>query len=69
MLRNSPPVVDLMVVITYVAHDVVTTLGFGCILVKTSDNVGTTLSQRCVSDVVATTKNVRFWLGLGRDVG
>ena len=69
MLRNSTPVVDLLVIITLVAHDVVTTLGFGYILVQTSDNVGMTLSQRCVSDVVATTKNVRFWLGLGRDVG
>ena len=38
-------------------HDVVTTLGFGCILVATSDNVVTTLSQRCVSDVVTTTKS------------
>ena len=34
-----------------------TTLGFGCILVATSDNVVTTLPQRCVSDVVTTTKN------------
>ena len=40
-----------------VAHDVVTTLGLGCILVATSDNVVTTLSQRCVSDVVTSTKN------------
>ena len=39
------------------AHDVVTTLDFGCILVATSDNVVTTLSQRFVSDVVTTTKN------------
>ena len=38
------------------AHDVVTTLGFGYILVTTSDNVVTTLSQRCVSDVVTKTK-------------
>ena len=37
-------------------QDVVTTLGFGCILVATSDNVVTTLSQRCVSDLVTTTK-------------
>ena len=33
------------------AQDVVTTLGFGCILVATSDNVVTTLLQRCVFDV------------------
>ena len=46
------------------AHDVVTTLGFSCILVATSDNIVTTLffrrryynqklalSQRCVFDV------------------
>ena len=56
------------------AHDVVTTLGFGCILVATSDNVVTILSQRCVSDVVITTKNERcynvvfstsvFWNGI-----
>ena len=39
------------------AHDVVTTLGFGCILLATLDNVVTTLPQRCVSDVVTTTKN------------
>ena len=39
------------------AHDVVTTLGFGCILVATLDNIVTTLSQRCVSGVVTTTKN------------
>ena len=38
------------------AHDVVTTLDFGCILVATSDNVVTTLSQRCVSNVVTITK-------------
>ena len=39
------------------AHDVVATLGFGCILVATLDNVVTTLSQHCVSDVITTTKN------------
>ena len=39
------------------AHDVVATLGFGYILVATSDNVVTTLSQRCASDVITTTKN------------
>ena len=39
------------------ARDVVTTLSFGCILVATSDNVFTTLSQRCVPDFVTTTKN------------
>ena len=38
-------------------QDVVTTLGFGCILVATSDNVVTTLSQCSVSDVVTTTKH------------
>ena len=39
------------------AHDVVTTLGFGCSLVLTLDNVATTLSQRGVFDVVTATKN------------
>ena len=43
------------------AHDVVTTLGFGCILVVTSDNVVTMLSQRCISDVITTTKNWRCY--------
>ena len=33
-------------------HDVVTTLGYACILVATSNYVNTTLSQRYVSDVV-----------------
>ena len=33
--------------IIQLAQDVVTTLGFGCILVVTSDNIVTTLSQRC----------------------
>ena len=42
---------------TQLAHDVVTTLGFGYFLVAKSDNVVTTLSQHCVSDVVTTTKN------------
>ena len=42
---------------TQLAHDVVATLGFGCILVATSDNVVTTLSQHCVSDPTTTTKN------------
>ena len=43
------------------AHEIVTTLGFGCILIAMSDNVVTTLSPHCVSDVVATTKtNVVF---------
>ena len=39
------------------AHDVVTTLGFDCILVATSDNVVVTLSQRYVSDIVTATKS------------
>ena len=43
--------------LSQLAHNVVTTLGFGCILVATSDNVVITMSQRCVSDVVTTTKN------------
>ena len=43
--------------LTQLAHDVVATLGFGCILVATSDNVVTMLSQHCVSDVITTTKN------------
>ena len=38
------------------AHDIVTTLGFGCILVAMSDNVVTMLSQSCVSNVVTTTR-------------
>ena len=42
---------------TQLAHGVVTTLGFGCILVATSDNVVTTLSQRYGCDVITTTKN------------
>ena len=42
---------------TQLAHDVVATLDFGCILVATPDNVVTTLSQHCVSDVITTTKN------------
>ena len=37
--------------IAQLAHDVVATLGFGCILVATSDNVVTTLLQRRVFDV------------------
>ena len=36
---------------TQLAHYVVTTLGFGCILVATLDNVVTTLLQRRVFDV------------------
>ena len=47
----------LFLVNTQLTHDIVTMLGFGCFLVATSDNVVTTLSQRCVSDVVTTTKN------------
>ena len=47
--------------IIQLAQDVVTTLGFGCILVVTSDNIVTTLSQRCVSDVATTTKNLRCY--------
>ena len=43
------------------ADDVVTTLGFGCILVVTLDNVVTTLSQRFVSYIVTTTKNERCY--------
>ena len=39
------------------AHDVVTTLGFGCVLVATSNNIVTTLLQDSVSTVVTTTKN------------
>ena len=38
--------------VSQLAHDVVTTLGFGCTLVATLDNVLTPLLQRCVSDVV-----------------
>ena len=46
-----------LIIITQLAHDVVTTLGFACILVAASDNIVTTLSQRCASDVVTTMKN------------
>ena len=46
-----------MLAITQLAYNVVTTLGFGCILVAKSDNIVTTLSQRCVSNVFTTTKN------------
>ena len=42
--------------LSQLAHDVGATLGFGCILVATSDNV-VTLSQHRVSDVITTTKN------------
>ena len=38
-------------------HDVVAALHSGGFFVATSDNVVTTLSQHCVSDVVTTTKN------------
>ena len=38
------------------AHEVVATLGFGCIFVAMSDNVVTTLPH-CVSDVITMTKN------------
>ena len=40
------------IVHSQLAHDVAATLGFVCIFVATSDKVITTLSQRCVSDVV-----------------
>ena len=54
----APPVMNsLFEFRTQLAQDVVTTLGFGCILFARSDNIFTTLSQRCVSDVVTTTKN------------
>ena len=43
--------------VSQLAHNVVTTLGFDCILVTTSDSVVTMWSQRCVSNVVTTTKN------------
>ena len=57
MNESSILFILFIVIFTQLAHDVVTTLGFGCILVATSDNVVTTLSQRCVSDVITTTKN------------
>ena len=38
--------------VSQLAHDVVTTLAFGCTLVATLDNVFTLLLQRCVSDVL-----------------
>ena len=47
--------------ISQLVHDAVTTLGFGCFLVATSDNLATTLSQRCISDVVTTTNNWRCY--------
>ena len=47
---------NLTLVITQLAHDFVTTLVFGCLLVATSDNVETKLSQRYLSDAVAPTK-------------
>ena len=55
MNESSILFILFIVIFTQLAHDVVTTLGFGCILVATSDNVVTTLSQCCVS--VTTTKN------------
>ena len=42
--------------LTQLAHNVVTTLIFGCLLVATLDNVKAALSQRSLSDVVALTK-------------
>ena len=51
-----PPIYSVS---SQLAHDVVAALGFGCILVAASDNVVTTLSHCCVSDVVTTTKNQR----------
>ena len=45
---------DLNFSVSKLVHDVVTTLGFGCILVETSDNVVTTLSQRCHNFVFPT---------------
>ena len=41
---------------TQLAHDVVTTLVFGCLLVATLENVESTLSQHCLSDVAAPAK-------------
>ena len=46
---------------TQLAHDVVTTLVLGCLLVATSDNVEAMLLQRCLSDVVAPTKIQRCY--------
>ena len=46
-------------ILTQLAHDAVTTLVFRCLLVATSDNVKTTLSQRCLS--VAPTKLYRCY--------
>ena len=43
--------------VSQLAHNVITTLSFGYILVATSDNVVTTLSQRRLSDVVTKTEN------------
>ena len=50
-LRSHSLFTDLL---TQLAHEVVTTLGFGCILVATSDNVVTTLSQSCHNVVFPT---------------
>ena len=47
--------------LTSLAHDVLATLGFGYILVATSNNVVTTLSQHFVSNVITTTKNLRCY--------
>ena len=41
---------------TQLAHDIVKTLGFGCFLLITLDNVVTTFSQDFVSNVVTATK-------------
>ena len=51
-------VIHKSTVASQLAHDVVATLGFGYILVATSDNVVTTLPQHCVADVITTTKNI-----------
>ena len=52
---NGRTLIDLCGVVQ-LAHDVVTTLLFGCLLVATSDSVKPTLSQHCPPEVVAPTK-------------
>ena len=55
--KKLPCFEEQLAVVSQLAHDVVATLGFGCILVATPDDVVTTLSQHCVYDVITTTKN------------
>ena len=56
LFANEKAIINQDYTVSQLAHDVETTLVFGCLLVATSDNVGAMLSQRYLSDVVAPTK-------------